>query len=134
MQSQCAWLMPVARRWWNDNRADYALVLNAGSSSLKFCVYQRPQDEDWNLASRGQIEGIGVSQRILAKDAANRILINQPEAHAGDGGAALDLLAGWLRSMYPGAGVLGVGFTACLTSTSRLCVGQVLESSGSCPC
>ena len=24
--------------------ADYALVLNAGSSSLKFCVDQRPED------------------------------------------------------------------------------------------
>ena len=38
---------------------DYALVLNAGSSSLKFCVFERPEGEDWHLESRGQIEGIG---------------------------------------------------------------------------
>jgi acetate kinase len=101
--------MHAVNRWWSDDMTDYALVLNAGSSSLKFCVFQRPKDEDWNLASRGQIEGIGVSPRILVKDAANRILINQPEARARDGGAALDALAAWLRSTYPGARVLGVG-------------------------
>ena len=36
---------------------DYALVLNAGSSSLKFCVYRQPRDEAWRLETRGQIEG-----------------------------------------------------------------------------
>jgi len=38
---------------------DYALVLNAGSSSLKFCVFQRPAGDSWHLAARGQIEGRG---------------------------------------------------------------------------
>ena len=28
---------------------DYALILNAGSSSLKFCVYRRPDSEKWRL-------------------------------------------------------------------------------------
>jgi len=88
---------------------DYALVLNAGSSSLKFCVFQRPYDEEWRLSSRGQIEDIGVSPRILVKDAVNRTLINEPEPRASEGTAALDALAAWLRSMYPGAQVLAVG-------------------------
>jgi acetate kinase len=48
---------------------DYALVLNAGSSSLKFCVFQRPREESWRLAARGQIEGIGTSPRLSVKDA-----------------------------------------------------------------
>ena len=39
--------------------ADYALVLNAGSSSLKFCIYRRPGGEAWRLEARGQIEGSG---------------------------------------------------------------------------
>ena len=47
---------------------DYALVLNAGSSSLKFCVYTRPEREGWALAARGQIEGIGTSPRLSARD------------------------------------------------------------------
>jgi acetate kinase len=90
--------------------ADYALVLNAGSSSLKFCVYQRPDDEDWRLASRGQIEGIGAAPRIIAKDAAGRVLVDgKPEQEVPDGHAALESLAAWLRSVYGRARVLGVG-------------------------
>ena len=89
---------------------DYALVLNAGSSSLKFNVYRRPEDQDWRLESRGQIEGIGTSPRITASDAAGRTLIDEkPGGEVRDGRAALDALAAWLRSMYGGARVLGVG-------------------------
>lgn len=89
---------------------DYALVLNAGSSSLKFCVYVRPQAEEWSLASRGQIEGIGTSPRISAKDGEGRSLINgKPDGEVRDGRGALDALAAWLRSMYGGARVVGVG-------------------------
>jgi acetate kinase len=57
--------------------ADYALVLNAGSSSLKFSVYERQDDEDWRLSSRGQIEGIETSPRIAVKDIEGRILIER---------------------------------------------------------
>jgi acetate kinase len=90
--------------------ADYALILNAGSSSLKFCVYHRIRDEDWRLASRGQIEGIGTAPRIVAKDADRRIIVDRglgDEVHDGD--TALDSLAAWLRSAYSPAQVLGVG-------------------------
>ena len=37
----------------------YGLVLNAGSSSLKFCVYQIADAAAWRMEARGQIEGIG---------------------------------------------------------------------------
>jgi acetate kinase len=47
---------------------DYALVLNAGSSSLKFCVYRRPEGNTWSLEARGQIDGIGTTPRFSAKD------------------------------------------------------------------
>ena len=53
---------------------DYAIVLNAGSSSLKFCVYRRPEVEAWRLETRGQIEGIGTAPRFSAKDARDRVL------------------------------------------------------------
>ena len=42
---------------------DFVVVLNAGSSSLKFCTYTRPRGEEWRLADRGQIEGIGTAPR-----------------------------------------------------------------------
>jgi acetate kinase len=89
---------------------DYALVLNAGSSSLKFSIYCRPEVEDWRLESRGQIEGIGTSPRISARDATGQALIDQKlDATVCDGINALDTLARWLRSLYGGAQVVGIG-------------------------
>jgi len=46
---------------------DYALVLNAGSSSLKFCVFQRLDEKDLRIAARCQTEGIGTSATTLCK-------------------------------------------------------------------
>jgi len=87
---------------------DYALVLNAGSSSLKFCVYQRPGGEGWRLEARGQIEGIGTSPRLSVKDENDKSLAKQDVA-ARDGSEAISALAAWLRSSYGGSRVLGVG-------------------------
>ncbi len=89
---------------------DYALVLNAGSSSLKFCVFQRPEDAEWMLESRGQIAGIGASARVVARDSRGTALIDKPlEMEIRDGRDALNTLAVWLRSVYGGARVVGVG-------------------------
>jgi len=90
---------------------DYALVLNAGSSSLKFCVYGRAPAEAWRLDARGQIEGIGTAPRLSAKsDGGDRLADERLDATVRDGATALDALAGWLRSRYGGSRrVLGVG-------------------------
>jgi acetate kinase len=89
---------------------DYALVLNAGSSSLKFCVYRRPGGGAWALEARGQIEGIGTSPRFTAKDGSGAELARESLATTvRDVPAALDGLAAWLRGRYGGARVLGVG-------------------------
>src|SRR5687768_9385947 len=89
---------------------DYALVLNAGSSSLKFSVYRKPEEENWRLESRGQIEGIGSSPRMIARDAVGEVLVDRnPGPEVTDGRDALDALAAWLRATYPDARVLGVG-------------------------
>jgi acetate kinase len=89
---------------------DYALVLNAGSSSLKFCVFNRSGEKDWQIAARGQIEGIGTSPRISAKDAQGVVLANNTlDVTVTDAGAAIDALASWIRSKWHGARVLGVG-------------------------
>jgi acetate kinase len=89
---------------------DYVLVLNAGSSSLKFCVFVRPSGENWRLASRGQIEGIGTGPRISASDIEGRVIVDQVlDTAVRDQRRALQALAQWLRSNYGGARVLGVG-------------------------
>ena len=69
---------------------DYALVINAGSSSLKFCVFARP-DDDWRLESRGQIDGIGSSPRIVAKDGEGQVLVDRKPHKVHDGRDALPL-------------------------------------------
>ena len=90
---------------------DYAVVLNAGSSSLKFCVYRRPEASGWRLEVRGQIEGIGTSPQFSARDGNGARLADQTldTATVRDGRTALDSLAAWLHSQYGGARVLGVG-------------------------
>ena len=88
---------------------DYALVLNAGSSSLKFCVFARPEGDDWRLESRGQIDAIGTAPRLSVKDGKGGKLADQKLDGVHDQHGALDALAAWLRSMYGGARVLGVG-------------------------
>lgn len=87
---------------------DYALVLNAGSSSLKFSVFQRPAGDSWHLSARGQIEGIGARPRLSVKDATDQSIAKQ-DVNVSDGNEAVEALAVWLRSHYGEARVLGVG-------------------------
>jgi acetate kinase len=90
--------------------ADYAVVLNAGSSSLKFCIYRRSAGEAWSVEARGQIEGIGTSPQFSAKDGAGQSLEKRSlGGSVRDARTALDALATWLRSRYGGARVVGVG-------------------------
>ena len=89
--------------------SDYVLVLNAGSSSLKFSVYARGADDGWRAAASGQVEGIGTAPRLTAKDAAGKSLVEQTLTDVRDGRGAFDALGGWLRAHYAGARVLGVG-------------------------
>jgi len=90
---------------------DFALVFNAGSSSLKFCVYRRPVKDVWRLDARGQIDGLGTSPRLTAKDDAGGSVADEAldASSIRDGRAALGVLAGWLRARYGGSRVLGVG-------------------------
>src|SRR6185295_15987467 len=87
---------------------DYALVLNAGSSSLKFCVFERSDGETWHLEARGQIEGIGTTPRFSVKNA-NKEQLEDRDVVSRDGTEAIDVLAEWLRSKYGGSRVVGVG-------------------------
>ena len=89
---------------------DYALVLNAGSSSLKFCVFGRPAGEAWGLEARGQIEGIGTSPHLSVKDGKGDKLEDRDlDKSVRDGRSALDSLASWLRSRWGGAKIVAVG-------------------------
>src|SRR5580765_632310 len=98
---------------------DHAIVLNAGSSSLKFSIYRRPEAANrgggasaslWGVDLRGQIDGIGTSPRFTAKDGSDARVADDRLAPGMDGRGAFDALASWLRARYGGgARVLGVG-------------------------
>ena len=92
--------------------SDRLLVLNAGSSSLKFGVYEIPAaDADVLLICRGQIASIGSKPRFAAADAGGRPVEGTLEplpaipTHA----AALTFLLGWLRESGQGVGFAGAG-------------------------
>ncbi|HTI37095.1 MAG TPA: acetate/propionate family kinase [Vicinamibacterales bacterium] len=88
---------------------DLTLILNAGSSSLKFCVYRRRAGSGWTLDVRGQIEGIGTAPRMSARDAAGRSVEDSRPGRLADAHEAIEHLAGWLRSRYEHTRVVGVG-------------------------
>lgn len=89
---------------------NYVLILNAGSSSLKFCVYHPPRDGNLDMVVRGQIEGIGGAAMLSAKDKDGKTLVSgQTYAQIKDAVDALDALAGWLRLQFKEAKMVGVG-------------------------
>jgi acetate kinase len=76
---------------------DTILVVNAGSSSVKFQVFEIA-DEPRRLL-KGQMDGIGVRPRLRATSADGTSLIDQtyPAEQVADVPAALMLAGGWLR-------------------------------------
>jgi acetate kinase len=89
---------------------DAILVVNAGSSSIKFSVFA-VQSHSLELAVRGQIERLFTAPHFVAKDGTGRIV----GEHAwGDGVAlgherALDHLGSFLRDELDGVQLIGVG-------------------------
>jgi acetate kinase len=77
------------------------LVVNAGSSSLKFSAFAPADNQDPVLLFKGQIEGIGTRPRFIARDARGAALAEtRYEAKEVSGhDAAIGLLSGWLRAM-----------------------------------
>ena len=89
--------------------SEHILVLNAGSSSVKFAVYGRAAS-GWADEVRGQIEGIGTAPKFSAKDAAGEKLVDEKlGADVRDARSALGGLAAWLRKRFPDAKLVGVG-------------------------
>lgn len=87
------------------------LVVNAGSSSLKFSLFRLDAAEALQLAVRGQIDGIGSRPRLKVRDDADRILVERDLApdEAREVKDAIAIAGGWLREQFPGEPLLAVG-------------------------
>lgn len=89
------------------------LIINAGSSSIKFSVFETAADRSVILRARGQVEGIGEASeqetQIEVADAGNKTLIDQPIAgHDHEG--AMRAIHDWFGAHIGSeAGFSGVG-------------------------
>jgi acetate kinase len=89
---------------------DAILVLNAGSSSVKFSVFIA-EDEALELKFRGQLEGLFTSPRFVAKDPNGKVV---SEKSWGDGvklghEGALEHLRDYLLGLASEIQLIGVG-------------------------
>ena len=83
---------------------DAILVVNAGSSSLKFQVFATNGTEELRRLIKGQMEGIGTRPRLRAEDIYQKPLIDRSYAanEVADLSSAIQATAGWLRDTHPG--------------------------------
>jgi len=83
-------------------------VLNAGSSSIKFAMYE--PGADGPLLLRGQVERIGQRPRLEARDAAGKVLVEHDLADAkADHEAATTEIIALRRQLVGDLSVLAVG-------------------------
>jgi acetate kinase len=90
--------------------SDAIVVLNAGSSSLKFSLFLL-RGHELELTSRGQVEGLYTDPRFTAKDTSGKV---KEEKSWGQGvelghSGAIDHLVAFLRSNLQGDRLAGVG-------------------------
>jgi acetate kinase len=80
--------------------ADLIIVLNAGSSSLKFTIYSAHGEKPAPLYD-GQIEGIGTEPRFKVKDGAGKVVEERkwPPGAPLDHEGAIDALFAWGRGV-----------------------------------
>jgi acetate kinase len=85
------------------------LVINAGSSSIKFSVFETAPDGALTAAVHGQVEGIGAAPRLEAEDAGGRRITGETIA-AKDHDGAIAAIHAWFAVHTGGAAVFaGVG-------------------------
>ena len=91
--------------------AETLLVVNAGSSSIKFQLFEIADGDRLELEFRGQMEGIGTRPHLVAKDAAGTSLIDADFApgEVGDVPAALGQLDDWLIAQLGGVAPMAIG-------------------------
>ena len=93
---------------------DVIVVVNAGSSSIKFSMFTvNGRGGDLAVSFRGQIEGIGSDLRFVVTDADGRRVVDQavvgPRVRGSDHEAALSVLLEWITGYTDRFRVVAVG-------------------------
>ena len=91
--------------------AETLLVVNAGSSSIKFQLFEVGAGGALALEFRGQMDGIGTRPRLIAKDADGTKLVDDSFAsgEVADVPGALDQLDDWLIAQMGGVAPVAIG-------------------------
>jgi len=87
------------------------LVINAGSSSIKFTLYGLTEDTDLAVEINGQVAGVGAQGQFTASDAAGNKLIDQqlPPHVVALHSQAFEVIYHWLLGYLQGRTLLAVG-------------------------
>jgi len=87
------------------------LVVNAGSSSIKFSAYAATEDADPGLLFKGQVEGIGTAPHMIAKDAKGATVAERrwPSGARADHEAIFESLIVWMEAQLGERSVVGIG-------------------------
>ncbi|HEY1726379.1 MAG TPA: acetate/propionate family kinase [Steroidobacteraceae bacterium] len=85
------------------------LVINAGSSSIKFAVFKTGSNEDLSAVARGQVEDLNGSPQMQISDAHGHNLVKQAVSGGGHDGA-IRVIHNWCVQQFGGeAAFAGVG-------------------------
>ena len=86
------------------------VVLNAGSSSIKFSLFA-VQGDDLLLENRGQIEGIYTAPHFIAKDKSGAVLAEKrwDAGHELGHQGALEYLQAFMQQQRDGRQLIGIG-------------------------
>ncbi|WP_170326566.1 acetate/propionate family kinase [Ruegeria arenilitoris] len=88
--------------------ADYVLALNAGSSSLKFGLYELVEGNRPSMRWHGQIERLGDAPRLLAQSAGGRS-VNQPLTNAKSHDEAIQAFLDMAQEYLPSINIRAIG-------------------------
>ncbi|MDJ0950277.1 MAG: acetate/propionate family kinase [Alphaproteobacteria bacterium] len=88
---------------------DAIVVINAGSSSVKFSVFTLAEAAEPDLFCKGQISGIGTAHaRFVAKDATGQAVVDESDEIA-DHASAAKTLGGWLQAKVSSFNLVAFG-------------------------
>jgi len=90
------------------SHADAIVVLNAGSSSIKFCTFRRA-GQRLERELRGQVSGLGTAPRLLARRGPAPIVDRALSPEGLDHAEALGLLLEFVRAELRGEVIAGIG-------------------------
>ncbi len=88
--------------------ADYVLALNAGSSSLKFGLYELAEGNRPSMRWHGQIERLGDAPRLLAQSAGGRS-VDRPLTNAKSHDEAIQAFLDMAQEYLPNINIRAIG-------------------------